>query len=266
MSFLGVQRTWSEPVERNIDRGALAGMAVCALLVIVGILTSGAATHYLDVGGFLLVIGGTVGATLIHYSLTDIRRGIGEFSSIMFETANNPYERIHKIVSLAQAVREQGMLVLESEAEKSGDHFLRLALETTVDGQTPEDIKRTLETEASTSTERGVRAAQMFQTMGGYSPAMGLIGTLIGLIQMLNSLNDPSSVGPAMSLALVATLYGAVVANLFCLPIAGKIRNRTEEELLIKKLTIEGILGIGRQESPIVLEQRLRSYIPNTFQ
>jgi chemotaxis protein MotA len=137
-----------------------------------------------------------------------------------------------------------------------------MGLEISADGQPAEDIKRILETELITSNERAGRVVQVFQTLGQFAPAMGLIGTLVGLIQMLAVLDKPGSIGPAMSIALLTTLYGAVLANLVFIPIAGKLRNRCAEEALVKALTIEGVLSLGRQESAIVVEQRLRSYLP----
>jgi len=131
----------------------------------------------------------------------------------------------------------------------------------TVDGQSPDDIRRILDNEISASFENGSRSVAVFETMGGYAPAMGLIGTLIGLVQMLEALGDASTVGPAMSVALLTTLYGAILANMFLLPVAGKLNNRIREEILIKQITVDGLMSVARDENPIMLEQRLQSYI-----
>jgi chemotaxis protein MotA len=166
------------------------------------------------------------------------------------------------LTEYAQSLKRNGPLVLEREARSVSDPFLRKALELTVDGQAEEDIRRILETEIQSANEQSYRAVQVFQTMGNYAPAMGLIGTLIGLIQMLGSLENPAAVGPAMSVALLTTFYGAILANLFFLPVAGKIRNRSEEEAVVKAITVEGAVSLRREENTIVLEQRLRSFIP----
>jgi len=139
---------------------------------------------------------------------------------------------------------------------------MRKAMEITSDGQDASTIKRILETEMRASHQRATRAVQVFQTMGTFAPALGLIGTLIGLIQMLGALGDPSSVGPAMAVALTGTFYGAVLANLLFLPIAGKIKMQEEEDLLVKAITVEAMVSLSRQEGSIVMEQRLQSFLP----
>jgi chemotaxis protein MotA len=150
--------------------------------------------------------------------------------------------------------------MLESEAAATPDSFLRLGLEVTVDGQKPEDVKRILQNEMRVANERSWRSVQVWETMGNFAPAMGLIGTLIGLIQMLGALQDAATVGPAMSLALVATLYGAVSANLLFFPIAGKLRHAAHEKSQIKEVTLEALISIASSESPVMLEQRLQSF------
>lgn len=257
-------RVWNISLgeEQKIDRGILTGVGICVALIVIGIVSSGKGLNFLSPTSFLLVLGGTVGATLVNFSMYDFNHAIQAFKSAILVSPFHPIERIQYLVRLAQLVRQEGLLILDREAQISNDPFLRLALELTVDGQPPAEIKRVLETEMISSNDRESRAVQIFQTMGNYAPAMGLIGTLIGLIQMLGNLQNPASVGPAMSLALVATFYGAIFANLFFLPIAGKIKARNEEQTLVKAITVEGILNIGRQENPIVLEQRLQGFLP----
>jgi chemotaxis protein MotA len=164
------------------------------------------------------------------------------------------------LVHLSRRVKDEGMLVLEDEAVAATDSFLRLGLELTVDGQSPEDIRRILKNEMRTSSDQAWRTVQVWETMGNFAPAMGLIGTLIGLIQMLGSLQDAATIGPSMSLALVATLYGSVSANLFFFPLAGKLRVIAQEREQTKEITVEGLLSVARAESPIMLEQRLQSF------
>lgn len=247
---------------RQIDRNAMAGLLIAAVLIAAGIGISGRAGNFLDLAGFLVVLGGTIGTTLVQFSPADLSRAWRSLKGALLVRHYFPSERIEYMVNLAVKVRAHGILILEREAKHCDDPFLKRAFELTADGQQHEDIRRILETEMRTSHERSSRAVQVFQTMGNYAPAFGLIGTLIGLIQMLGTLSNPESVGPAMSLALVTTLYGAILANLVFLPFAGKLKNRDEEELLIKAITIEGVLSLGRQENPIVLEQRLQSFVP----
>jgi len=248
--------------EKQLDRAVIAGLALSFILVGVGIVFSGHLLSFLDPTSLAIVLGGTLGATLIHFPVYDIAQAWEAFKGVLFIKLYHPMERIQHLVELSQKVRQEGLLVLESEARRTDDPFLRRALELTVDGQQHDDVKRVLETEMRAGNDRAIRAIQVFQTMGTTAPALGLIGTLIGLIQMLSSLENPSTVGPAMSIALVTTLYGAILANLIFLPTAGKLRNRNEEECLVKAITVEGILALGRQENPIVVEQRLQSFLP----
>ncbi|MCO6430372.1 MAG: MotA/TolQ/ExbB proton channel family protein [Deltaproteobacteria bacterium] len=246
----------------KLDRAVVGGLALASTLVLAGIIISGRGDNFIDFPSLLIVLGGTLGATLVQFPLYDLRRAWLGFKGILIQRQYHPHERIQYLVRLAHLVRSQGLLVLEREAKQCDDSFLRLAFEITVDGQPHDDVKRILDTETRTSFDRSARAIQVFQTMGAYAPAFGLIGTLIGLIQMLGSLNNPATVGPAMSMALVTTLYGAIMANLVFLPIAGKLRNRVEEEGLVKAITVEGVLALGKQENPIVIEQKLQSFLP----
>lgn len=248
--------------ERRFDRAVIAGIALCIVLIFLGVIVGGKAANFIDIPSALIVFGGTFGATLIHYGLHDLLHAWDAFKGILFEKFYYAPERIAYLVDLADRVRKDGILILEAESQNADDRFLRRAFELTVDGQSHADIKRLLETEMRSAADRSARAIQVFQAMASYAPALGLIGTLVGLIQMLSSLNNPATVGPAMSLALVTTLYGAILANLLFLPTAGKLKNRVDEESLVKAITLEGILAIGKQENPIIVEQRLLSFLP----
>lgn len=258
-SDLGI--SWN-PDERRFDRAVLSGLALSFLLIGAGIFISGHGWNFIDPTALLIVFGGTFGVTLIHFPVYDLQQSWQAFQGVLFFKLYHPMERIDYLVDLAQKVRRDGLLALESEAQRVDDPFLKRAMELTVDGQQDQDVKRVLETEMRASNDRASRAIQVFQTMGTTAPALGLIGTLIGLIQMLSSLENPATVGPAMSVALVTTLYGAILANLVFLPTAGKLKNRNDEESLVKAITLEGVLAIGRQENPMVVEQRLQSYLP----
>jgi len=252
----------SHKAEGEIDRGVISGLGLALGFLIFTLAAGGAGLNFISPMSALLVLGGTFGATLVNFSFADMSHAWKAFKEMLFVRSYNPMERISYLVWLAHAVRREGLLVLEAEAERTQDRFLRNALNLTVDAQDPAEIKRLLETEMRTSYDRSVRAVQVFETLGTYAPAFGLIGTLIGLIQMLSALENPATVGPAMGLALVTTFYGALLANLLFLPIAGKLKNRCEAEAMVCAITIEGVLGLGKQENPIVVEQKLQSFIP----
>lgn len=244
------------------DRGILIGTILAIALVGGAILFSGEALHFVSITSFAIVFGGTFAATLIHFSIYDIQHAWEALKRVIYQKDYHPVERIQYLVSLANAVRRDGLLILEGEASRAEDRFLRMACELTVDAGEHGDTETILENEMRTSYDRSSRAVQVFETMGTYAPALGLIGTLVGLIQMLGTLDDPQTVGPAMAVALVTTLYGALLSNLVFLPLAGKLRNRSEEELIVKSITIEAISAIGRGENPLVVEQRLQSFLP----
>ncbi|MCB0317514.1 MAG: MotA/TolQ/ExbB proton channel family protein [Bdellovibrionales bacterium] len=248
--------------EYEVDRGVVGGALLAFTLIGLGVFFGGAILNFINLPCFLIVIGGTVGATLVHFSTNDIQKCIFGVRRVLFIKEYHPAERIEQIVQLANAIRQEGLLVLERHAKTTEDPFLRLAFELTVDGQAHDDVRRILETEIRTANDRANRAIQVFETMGNYAPAMGLIGTLIGLIQMLGSLDNPALVGPAMATALITTFYGAILANLVFLPISGKLKNKQEEENLVKAVTIEGVLSLGKQENPIVVEQKLQGFLP----
>lgn len=248
--------------EQPLDRSALWGVGLCVLLLALGVLGSGQGANFIDIPSFLLVLGGTLGAGLVHFSLPDLRAAGRALREILIEKTYSPLGRIEFFVTLSGVVRRDGFLTLEREARGCRDPFLRRALEMSVDGQSTEDIRRTLEIESRRAADLAWRSIQVFETLGNYAPAMGLIGTIIGLIQMLGELGDPTKVGPSMALALLTTFYGALMANMLFLPVAGKLRNRAEEEAVLRSVTIEGIVSIANRDNTIVVEQRLQSFLP----
>lgn len=245
----------------RLDKTIVYGISISLLLIVAGVVFSGRIGAFFDPISFLLVFGGTIGATLVQHSFADMERAVQMLRQTLFLEGRAPIERMEQLLHISQQVKQRGLLVLEDEAQAVSDTFLRAGLELAVDNRNERDIRRILETEMITTQDQRVRAVQVFQIMGTYAPSMGLIGTLIGLIQLLGSLNDPSTVGPAMSLALITTLYGAVLANVFFLPIAGKMRARCESESVMQSMTLEAVLSIARQESPIILEQRLQRFL-----
>jgi chemotaxis protein MotA len=243
------------------DHTAVIGVALCTILVGLGAASSGSLLRYIDIPSFCLVLGGTLGATCIQHSALDLRRTLHAVKIALTDVPESPFNRTALLVRLSQAVRDNGLLALEQAAQRCDDQFLATGLRLAADGDELQDLRPILENEMNITADIAYRASGVLQTMGGYAPAMGLIGTLLGLIQMLGSLANPETVGPAMSLALVATLYGAIASNTIFLPLSGKLRSHSEEQTLVKRITIEGVVGLARQESPTVLSQRLQSYV-----
>ena len=248
----------------KLDRGVLYGFSLSAILILGGILLSGGdLLRFINIGSLLIVGGGTVGATLVHFTPADFTHAFQTARDALFGKKDDFAARIRYFVRLSHSVRSQGRIgALEAEASRVNDPFLQFALELSADGQPVADIRRILETEMRIANERALKAVQVFETMGNFAPALGLIGTIIGLIQMLGALDNPKNVGPAMATALITTLYGAISSNIILIPLAGKLRNRAEEEAMKKTITIEGVISVGNEENPMLVEQRLQSFKP----
>lgn len=244
----------------SMNTSIVVGLVLASAIVLSAACFGGRPLGFLSLEGLVLVLGGTLASTLIQFSLSDLRAAFASARSALTHDLPMPSDRIDYLLFLSRAVKENGILTLEDEVVTVSDDFLKLGLSLVVDGQSSEEVKRILKTEMRTSNERSWRSVHVWETMGNFAPAMGLIGTLIGLIQMLGALQDSGTVGPSMSMALVATLYGSVAANLFFFPIAGKLRVIAQEREQCKHITLEGLMSIGRLENPLMLEQRLQSF------
>lgn len=248
--------------EKRWDRGMLYGSALAVIVMLLSVASSRSFLEFVDFSSILLVLGGTIAAGLINFSLDDLQFTFKRTGEILRSTLESPKVRIEYFVRLIQIVRAHGVMALEHEATRVSDPFIRRALELAADAQQEKDLIRILETERLALADRERRAIEVLEALGNFAPALGLIGTLLGLVQMLSLLENPAAVGPAMALALLTTLYGAVLANLFFLPLAGKLRLRNEEEILLRTLTIEGTISLLKSENPLLLEQRLITFLP----
>ena len=244
-----------------MDLASVIGLVVGVGFIIFGILSGGSLILFIDIPSILIVCGGTMGATLFHYPLGEI---IGVFKVVkkaFLYTEESPVGIIDTLVDFAETARREGILSLEQKAQNIDDDFLKKGINLAVDGTEPEYIKEIMTTETDYISERHKIGAGIFDSMGSYSPAFGMIGTLIGLINMLASMDDPSTIGPSMSVALITTLYGAFLANLIFLPIAGKLKARSAHEMLVKELCIEGIMSIQSGNNPRIVEGKLKAFL-----
>lgn len=209
----------------------------------------------------LIVFGGTVGAALLQTPSDGIRRALGMLSWIFRPPRNKLMGGIKSVVSWSRTARKEGVLGLENVSEKEKDPFAKKGLQLLVDGSDPEVIRHVLETDLLVSEQRDFEAAQFYEGMGGYAPTIGIIGAVIGLIHVMQHLEDPSELGPGIAIAFVATIYGVAFANLFLLPIANKLRACVKEQSLYRELTIEGICSIADGENPKSIEMKLSGYL-----
>lgn len=214
-----------------------------------------------DVPSILVVLGGTVAATLVNHSLSDVRRVMGMVRVAFTRQAYSGIELIDQLVGLAEKARREGLLAMEEEAAQIEDAFLKKGIQLIVDGTDPDLVRSVLEIELAFQEERHRAGQGIFEDMGAYAPAFGMIGTLIGLINMLADIDDAEKIAPGMALALITTLYGSVLANLVFLPIAGKLRSRSNEEVLYRQIMMEGILSIQAGENPRLVEEKLTAFL-----
>ena len=245
-----------------MDFATLIGIVVAFALVLISISLGSGLDLFIDYPSMLIVFGGTFGATMVHHPLKEVFAVFKVMRHVFFTRLSNSNDIIPMFVGLAHKSRKEGILALESELETMDDPFLLKGLQLAIDGMEPESIRQILETEVECLEERHRSGGEILNTMGTLFPSMGMIGTLIGLVQMLKSMADPSTIGPAMAVALLTTFYGAVGANLVCLPMAGKLRKRSKEEVAVKDMLICGILSLAAGDNPRILEQKLLVFVP----
>jgi chemotaxis protein MotA len=216
---------------------------------------------FFDAPSVAIVIGGTIGATLMNCPLDKVI-GAGKVAGkILSYKLIDPRTVITQMVEFSNRARREGILALEEAAASTDNPFLKKGIQLAVDGEDPAAIENILDNEIGYLKDRHKSNAEVFVTMATFAPAMGLIGTLIGLVGMLGNMSDPSSIGPAMAVAILTTFYGAVLANLVFNPIAGKVRIRSAQEVLVWELTKEGVLAISAGDNPRMVEQRLNAYL-----
>jgi len=245
-----------------LDLGIVIGLVAGIALIFAGIAASGGSLmSFVDTGSVLIVVGGTIASAFIHFK-PDQMIGVPRLLRVALSKAREtPRSAINLLVGLAEKARREGLLAMEDEAEKIDDAFLRKGIRLVVDGTDPETVRQILDIELTFLEERHRAGQHIFEYMGAVAPAFGMVGTLIGLIIMLGSLNNPDAVGPAMAVALITTFYGVILAHLVFNPIAGKLRVRSEEEVLLREVMIEGILSIQAGENPHIVRQKLESFL-----
>jgi chemotaxis protein MotA len=244
-----------------MDIATIVGLFSAIGLVVLSILMGGTPGIFWNPPSVVLVVGGTIASTLFNFRLGDVLSVFGTLKNAFIQKMSSSEMLIEKLVQFATVARREGILALETQAKDSGDEFLEKSIQLAIDGTAPELIKDILSTEIAFMEDRHALGQSIFVAMGTYAPAFGMIGTLIGLVQMLSAMEDPSQIGAGMAVALLTTLYGALMANVFFLPAAGKLKVLTANELLGKEIIIEGILSIQSGDNPRVVEQKLKSFV-----
>jgi len=245
-----------------LDIATIIGIAVGLGMIVFTIVTGEGAKMFLHIPSIMIVFGGSFAATMISFQLKEILGVIGVVRKAFFGDNTDTAELVETVVSLSKKARKEGLLAIDSDVNEIEDPFLRTGMQMVVDGTEPDLIRGVMETELSYTMERHKTGQQIFNALGTYAPSFGMIGTLMGLIQMLTKLDDPSKIGGGMAVALITTFYGAVLANLIYLPIAGKLKNRSEGEVVIKEMIIEGVLSIQYGEHPNTIHTKLSNFLP----
>ena len=209
-----------------------------------------------------VVVGGSIAAILIHFPLSDFKNLVKVILKNFLNKVPSPTEEIERIMEYANLARKEGLLALEAKLEEVNDRFFAKGVQLVVDGFSAETVRDILELEAEVEKQRHTVGKTMLQQFGTFAPAFGMVETLIGLVQMLSNLSDPSKIGAGMAGALVGTFYGAFVANMIMLPLAGKLDIRSKEEYLLRELMIEGIVAIQSGEKPQLIKEKLKGFLP----
>ena len=256
-------RILPDPIEGTRDGAMLFGLGIGVALLIFAMALGGSLAAYVDLPAFMMVVGGTLAVTAISFGLEDLKRLPAALATAAVRRVPAAHHAASRLVALAEASRRQGFLALEDLLPRlKDDRFLVKAVAFVVDNTPPDEIERQLRAELSAMLARHRVGADMLRRAGEVAPAMGLIGTLVGLVQMLSNLNNPTTIGPAMAVAILATLYGAVLANMVLLPLAAKLERNNHAEALVHNLTILAANSIVRQESPRRLEVMLNGILP----
>lgn len=251
------------PVRPRLDHATVLGLAAGVGLVVVALWLGGSPRAFVDVPSVLIVGGGTVGVTMICFSLRDMARLPAVLGRALFHANPDPARTAMHMLQLADIARKRGVLGLDQLlGEMIHEPFVHRALEMAIDGTPLEEIRQVLQREIDEMTERHARSAGILRRAAEVAPAMGLIGTLIGLVQMLGALDDPSTIGPGMAVALLTTFYGAVLANMVLAPLAAKLERNSAEEALAASLYMLTAESICRRENPRRLELRLNALLP----
>ena len=244
-----------------MDVATVVGIFLGISLMVGSILMSGSLMAFVDLTSVMIVAGGTIAATLISFPLPTVLGCVKVMRNAFLTRKRSPLKIITQLVGFAERARREGILSLDSVLDEVDDEFLKTGTRLAIDGVEPELIKDILHTELAFIEERHKTGQSVLTTMATMAPAFGMIGTLIGLILMLRNLSDPSTIGPNMAVAVITTFYGAVAANILFIPLSTKLKGRTAEEILIKEITIEGIMAIQSGDNPRIVQQKLLAFL-----
>jgi chemotaxis protein MotA len=245
-----------------VDLLSLIGIVLAFTAILGGqILEGGHVGSLLQLTAFMIVVGGTTGAILLHTPMAVFLRALKLAAWVFLPPRLKPAAVIEKIIGWSQVARKEGLLGLETTAETEPDPFARKGLQLLVDGTEPEMLRKILEVEIDTKEHFDLQAAKTFESMGGYSPTIGIIGAVMGLIHVMENLADPAKLGAGIAVAFVATIYGVGMANLLLIPMANKLKSHVLGQSQFRSMVIEGLVSIAQGENPRTIETKLKGYL-----
>lgn len=250
-----------------MDLGTIIGIAVALFGILVGqAIEGGSVLQILQPTAALIVFGGTLGATMIGFPMSVLKQAAADIVHIFKEGDAAPEGIIDDVIRLANKARREGIISLEKDAESIKDEFFKKSLVMAVDGSEPKELRQTMEVELQYMDERGEHSAKVFEAAGGYAPTVGILGAVLGLIQVMQHLDNIDEVGKGIAIAFVATIYGVGSANILFLPAAGKLKFKHRKRIIVKEMMLEGTLGILEGQNPRIIETKLTSFLDELHQ
>ena len=247
---------------KQMDRATLIGLVLVIVAIFGGqVMEGGKVQSILQLTAAIIVFGGTFGAVCIGFPFPNVINALRNVKTVFREAPEDPYQIINRLTTYANKARKEGILSLEKEIKNIMDPFLRKALTMAVDGVEPQVIREAMETELEYMDEHGKVDSKIFKSAGGYAPTIGILGAVLGLIQVMENLNDPTKLGAGIAVAFVATVYGVGSANLLFLPIANKMEIRHRHKMILNEMILEGVLSVSTGENPRLLKEKLKAFL-----
>jgi chemotaxis protein MotA len=245
-----------------MDKSSFGGLILALGGILLGLtLEGGKVAQIMQPTSAMMVLGGTIGAVMLQFPLSVVLQAFGRLGSVFFIKNSDPTAQIGQMVAFANKARKDGVVSLDSEVQKITDPFLKKSLMLAVDGTEPQELRKMMELDLDNKAEHEEHIPKVFEAAGGFAPTVGIIGAVLGLIQVMQHLDDINEVGKGIAVAFVATIYGVGLANLFFLPSSGKIKMRIREEQIVREMTLEGVISILEGMNPRMLETKLKGFL-----
>jgi chemotaxis protein MotA len=252
----------TDQTKSGINMATLMGLGFAVIGILGGATIEGVhITALLQPTAAMIILGGTFGACFVQFPLAVAISSMKAIFGAFNEPKADNKSVIREIIRIAYKARKEGVISLEADAQKMSDQFMKKALMMAMDGVDPKVLRGTMELEIANIEEELGEPIEFWKSAGGYSPTIGIIGAIIGLIHVMDNLSDPSKLGAGIAVAFVATIYGLVLANIVCLPMSGKLKMRIKTQLVAKEIMLEGVISILEGENPRLIEDKLKSYL-----